>query len=514
MNDNQPTYKELEEEIALLRQEIEESNAKFKAYTAQSPVAIYTTNTDGDCIYANKTWLAMSGMQLDEALGKGWMNALHPDDLEYVNKNWYQSVESDGKWRFEYRFINKKKEITWVEGTAKELFNDKKERIGYLGTNVDITTRKKTEETLKESEESFREMFRNMGYGVCRYSVIDGGEDFIFKNINTAGEKIAHVKRSDILGKSILDIRPKSKEYGLIDVFKKVWKTGKSEVYKESFYQDESLSGYYQNYVYKLSSGDIVAIFQDLTESKKAEEVLLESERQQKELNATKDKLISIISHDLRSPFNSIIGLAELMTYSADHKDLEETESLAAMINTTAKSTLGLLDNLLTWARSQTGHMKVSPVSLNLKAIVTEVIDLLQPTASFKNISLKEDISMEDLVYVDEDMLKTILRNLISNAIKFTDTNGKIDIHAIRKKNFIEIHVSDNGMGMDKDNQDKLFQIDQHSTNRGTANEIGSGLGLLICKEFVNLNGGQIWVESVFGEGSVFKFTIPIQNYL
>ena len=113
----------------------EESEAKFRACIAQSPIAIYTTNVDGDCVYANETWLEIAGMNIEEALGKGWINALHPDDLENISNNWYKSIKSNGKWRYEYRFINKNEKITWVEGTAKELFNDKNELFGYLGTS-------------------------------------------------------------------------------------------------------------------------------------------------------------------------------------------------------------------------------------------------------------------------------------------------------------------------------------------------------------------------------------------
>lgn len=142
--------KNAEQEILETKEQIEVSEAKFKSYTEKSPVAIYTTDVNGDCNYANKTWLDITGMTNKEAFGKGWLNALHPEDIEQVNSNWYKSVKTKGKWRFEYRFLNKKnKEITWVEGTAKKMFNEKNEFIGYLGTNVNITERIKAEETYR-----------------------------------------------------------------------------------------------------------------------------------------------------------------------------------------------------------------------------------------------------------------------------------------------------------------------------------------------------------------------------
>lgn len=149
--------KKAEQEILEAKEKVEASEAKFKSYTEKSPVAIYTTNTDGDCNYVNETWLKMTGMNHKEALGKGWLEALHPDDLEDVNINWYKSISSKGRWSFEYRFINKKtKEITWVEGTAKQMFNNNNELIGYLGTNVDVTERKKSKEKIEASEAKFR----------------------------------------------------------------------------------------------------------------------------------------------------------------------------------------------------------------------------------------------------------------------------------------------------------------------------------------------------------------------
>lgn len=153
----------IENELRSVIKKAEESDARFKAYTQQSPIAIYTTDINGDCIYANETWLAMAGMQLEEALGKGWINALHPEDLEYVTDNWYKSVESNGEWNYEYRFVNSNKNITWVNGNAKKLFNDKNELIGYLGSNINITERKKAEQEknslLSTLEKSLNEIY-------------------------------------------------------------------------------------------------------------------------------------------------------------------------------------------------------------------------------------------------------------------------------------------------------------------------------------------------------------------
>lgn len=230
------------------------------------------------------------------------------------------------------------------------------------------------------------------------------------------------------------------------------------------------------------------------------------------ELNLSKNKLFSIISHDLRNPFSSIIGLSELLKHSTEDKDIEESQSLASMIHTTAESTLVLLDNLLSWTKSQTGQMNFTPATFDLKTAVIQVLGTLDPIAQVKNISLNYDQSIHTEIYADENMLKTVLRNLISNAIKFTDANGKIHIHAITKPDLIEINVSDNGIGMDKDIQDQLFVTHKTHTTSGTANEVGSGLGLLICKEFVEKHDGHIWVESEIGEGSKFKFSLPLKK--
>jgi signal transduction histidine kinase len=251
-----------------------------------------------------------------------------------------------------------------------------------------------------------------------------------------------------------------------------------------------------------------VALQSELTLAKeKAEEneVLLSA------LNATKDKLFSIIAHDLRSPFNSITGLSELLNYSADDKDFEEVKSLAAMILTSSNGGLILLDNLLNWAKSQTGQINFKPETLELKPIIEELFELLKPTAQLKHISLNYNPTIAADVYADENMLKTVLRNLISNAIKFTETSGKIDIFTKNVADRIETTVSDNGVGMNEKALDQLFKLGVNVATSGTANEKGSGLGLLLCKEFIDRHGGRIWVESDPEKGSAFTFSLPVR---
>ena len=224
-------------------------------------------------------------------------------------------------------------------------------------------------------------------------------------------------------------------------------------------------------------------------------------------LNATKDKLFSVIAHDLRSPFNSILGLSEILLY--DNHDVNQSKKLVKHIHSSAKSTLVLTENLLSWAKSQTGQIIFEPEQIKLTEIVEEVVELVNISAKLKNISVDYKFLPDIVLEADRNMLKSILYNLLSNAIKYTNINGTIRINAEIEKNRNKITVSDNGVGMDNETKDNLFYIGSKSA-KGTANEGGSGLGLILCKEFVEKHGGSIWAESELWNGSHFYFTIPL----
>ncbi len=234
---------------------------------------------------------------------------------------------------------------------------------------------------------------------------------------------------------------------------------------------------------------------------------------QAKELSqtlSTKDKLFSIIAHDLRSPFNSIIGFSDLLVTNVEVYDKAKIMRFAEQINNSAKPTLAILDNLLNWAKSQTGQLNYEPERIKLKSFYKEVDDIINSSASLKNITIINDFERNEIeIFADKNMIKSVLFNLVSNAVKFTPINGKVTITALDKSDCIEITVADNGVGMSEERQNKLFKTEIPETTRGTASEPGSGLGLILCKEFVEKHGGKIWVESSHGEGSNFKFTLP-----
>lgn len=238
---------------------------------------------------------------------------------------------------------------------------------------------------------------------------------------------------------------------------------------------------------------------------------LTQSESNLKALNATKDKFFSIIAHDLRSPFNSICGFSTLLKDNVKTYDTKDIEKFLGIIHSSAYNTLNLLDNLLEWAKSQTGQINFNPIKIALSPIIQEVVELSHSAALSKEISLIDNKYEEIEVYADEGMLKTILRNLITNAIKFTPTQGRVSLHTTHLEGQIEITVSDNGVGMDNMKKSQLFQIETNKTTVGTDKEEGSGLGLVLCKELIEKHGGKIWVESEIGKGSSFKFTLPLE---
>ncbi len=235
--------------------------------------------------------------------------------------------------------------------------------------------------------------------------------------------------------------------------------------------------------------------------------------------NANKDKFFSIIAHDLKGPFQPLLGMSELLAFMTEEihpvELRDRIEEAGALIHRSAKNVYNLLENLLQWSQIQMNRIEYKPDNLDLTRMVQGNIQLLVTNATNKDIMLQNNVSQELFVYVDENMISTVIRNLISNALKFTPLGGQVTIKAeVRNQpsppNLVEIAVIDTGVGIKEENLNKLFKIEVHHSTVGTAREQGTGLGLIICKEMVEKNGGKIWVESEFGKGTTIKFTVPL----
>jgi len=223
----------------------------------------------------------------------------------------------------------------------------------------------------------------------------------------------------------------------------------------------------------------------------------------------TKDKLFSIIAHDLKSPFNALVGLTEILNQKAGSLNPDEIKEYSLHINKSSNKVLTLIDNLLNWSRSQSGKIKLTPETINIKDIADSCLEVISLSAKEKNINIKSRLNTTDVAFADKETITTVIRNLLSNAVKFTTKNGEVTIWANNKNEVIEIYVNDTGVGISRENQTKLFQVDKNISTKGTNQESGTGLGLIICKEFIEKNKGSIRVESELNVGTSFIITLP-----
>lgn len=237
---------------------------------------------------------------------------------------------------------------------------------------------------------------------------------------------------------------------------------------------------------------------------------LAKSEEALQELNTSKDKFFSIIAHDLKNPFQGFLGNSEILLKRIDYLSKQEIKELSADLNSSANMLFKLLENLLQWSRIQRGKLDINPEKINLKQIFDLNIDLLKSNASQKNIDIINDISPEINIFADVNFVNTIFRNILNNAVKFSYFNGIVKCRAAMPDvNSVKIAIEDKGVGMDEDMQSKLFKIDTQITTVGTDDEIGTGLGLVLCKELVDLSGGSITVTSNPNKGSIFVIDLP-----
>jgi signal transduction histidine kinase len=236
---------------------------------------------------------------------------------------------------------------------------------------------------------------------------------------------------------------------------------------------------------------------------------LQEAEKYLKEVNNTKDKFFSIIAHDLKSPLNTIVGFLQLLNDHVDAFTNEELKNFAGSMNKSVKNLLGLLDNLLQWSRSQTGTIEYNPIEINLRELINENINLLIGHAQSKGVRIENGIEEQLSIKADVNMLHVIFRNLLSNAVKFTRKGGVVNVVTEHSNSFLHIIVKDNGVGISPEKLETIFNLGATYSSNGTAMEKGNGLGLLLCKEFVEKNKGNIHVESQPGKGSSFTVSLP-----
>jgi two-component system sensor histidine kinase/response regulator len=247
---------------------------------------------------------------------------------------------------------------------------------------------------------------------------------------------------------------------------------------------------------------------QEIQARKRIENKLKRLNRQLKEANASKDQLFSIIAHDLRAPFTALLGLSETVIHYIDDYSKADIRKNMLKIRTSSEAVYSLLENLLAWSRLQRGMLKYQPIQVALVDIATNTIDLFRPQSEQKQIRLTNLIEQEVTVYADKSMVETIIRNLLSNALKFSSADDTIEISAKQTDKLVEVVITDTGVGIDPKIMSKLFDKTPY-THVGTAGEHGTGLGLGLCKEFVEKSGGDIWVESEVGKGTTFRFTLP-----
>ena len=487
----------------------------------QSPVTVVITDLNGDIEYVNPKFFNTTGYTFEEAKGKNPRILKSDETTQEEYKELWDTITSDHEWKGIFHNKKKNGELYWELATISPIRNDKGEITNFIAIKEDITKRKEAEDALRESEKKYRELTETMKDVVW---VLDT-ETMHFTYVSPSVEELRGYTADEIMSEPVDEaLTPEIREGLRAEIREesaRLLTEGKTS--QEFFLSEieqprkdgttvwtEVLTKYKLNE--KTGRVEIHGVSRDMSKRKEAEKALMESEIRLRELNATKDKFFSIIAHDLRSPFSSIIGFSNLLVDQIQEKDYEEISKYAEIIYTSSKQVMDLLTNLLEWSNSQTGRMNFNPEYVELVSLINDVINLSDYQASHKSVSIDKVLPKKAPILADKAMISTIMRNLISNAIKYSQKGDSIIVKAEQKDKEMVISVTDKGVGIEKKDLDKLFRIDKNFTTPGTEKEKGTGLGLILCKEFTERHGGKIWVETTLGKGSKFSFTIPYRH--
>jgi len=501
---NVDTVDELLTRISVLEQELtylQERNKKLVSAVETSPAIIVITDREGNIEYANPSFTE-TGYTIEEVFGRNprlLQSGVHPP--AFYEALW-DTLKAGNVWDGE--FCNKRKDgrLYWEHARIAPIKNELEEITNYVAVKFDITQQKEFEKQLRANEEKFRNIFSLAPLVIVFF-------DLDFKLIDCNNQFLSYlsiVDKSQIIGKSILDLLPPDeREKAKQDL-------GKTLIQKFSTNLEYYLYVNGEKRCIELSTSlvcdedheprYIIAIIRDVTQLKQAEQKL-------KELVATKDKFFSIIANHLKNPFSAIVGFSSILSENSNNYKPEQIQHIASVINDSASRAAGLIENLLNWSLTQTGSLEFHPQKLILCQVINDTIRDLKKQAIEKTISVINGVPELMEAYAEIIMLKTIMRILLNNAIKYSDVGGKVTINAVSHLNSIEIMVTDMGVGIPQEVLEKLFLIDSRYNTIGTSQEQGIGLGLILCKDLIEKHGGNIKVKSTVGKGSEFMVILP-----
>jgi PAS domain S-box-containing protein len=476
--------------------------------------------SEGKLVMMNDAFVKIFGYNSDrDLIDKDLLNLVAGNDVPKV-AGYFQMLEENREMphRFEFMGVRKGNVNFFAEASLSNFINENK-KFAVMITR-DITEKKRSQQAIKESEERYRNLTENIDDFLYTFDKIGSSIRPVFYTASV--EKITGYTQSDLLSDSKLILKIiHPDDFSSIKKRLNILLKSKIQLSGEFEFRIINKHGniaWVRNKINLIRDreGKILKIYglvSDISLRKKAEEELTKSTDNLIKLNDTKDRFISIISHDLRTPFTSILGFTDLLLSDTDLNDAERKQ-YTEFIRESSKSMLSLVNSLLDWTRLQTGRIRFEPERIEVYKIIESSLNALSGVAFQKNIEIVSKVKDDIYVYVDKDLLLQVFNNLISNAIKFTPKLGSIIISVAPspRMRFLEFSIKDTGMGIKPENIQKLFRIDTKFSSEGTEGEKGTGLGLSLVSEIIEKHGGNIRVESEYGKGSNFIFTLPIAS--
>ena len=516
--DNKKLRKSSGEDISDLKQSVEalkKSQLLLKAsLESQRNTLLFSIDQEYKYLYFNKAHsdAMKDAYNMDVSLGMNILDCITSGaDRKAAKDNYDRAL--NGETHSNIRIYGDLM-LAHYESFFNPIFNENNEIIGATGLARNISARKQAEEAILKSKQQYDNLVSKIPVGVY---ILKTKPDGTFA-LEYVSPRMAEML--DLSIESLLTVKEtifKAIHPDDLDGFARLNQEGiflkrpfdwKGRVIVKGEIRWLHITSLPE----QLESGDILwhGLIVDITRQMQNEAEIQLKNDELINLNATKDKFFSIIAHDLRSPFNSFLGLTEIMAEELPNLTMSQLQEMAAGMNKSATNLFRLLENLLNWSQIQKGTIPFNPEAVQIGLVIGESIEMIQEQAKNKGIEITTDIPDATVVFADSNMLQTIVRNLVSNAIKYTNKGGRIilSIETTDDKN-IGIAIRDTGIGMSSEIVDKLFRIDTNANRKGTDGEPSTGLGLLLCKEFVEKHGGKIWVDSEEGIGSTFYFTLP-----